>query len=72
VRSISVRPKSNVPAFEVELFDGTGALTVIWLGRRRIAGVDPGRRMVVRGRLAQGGEHRVMYNPRYELKPAAA
>lgn len=69
VRSLTVRPKTEVPALEIELYDGTGRLKVIWLGRRRIAGIDPGRRLTVTGRLTSLTSIPTIYNPRYELKP---
>ncbi|WP_370290794.1 OB-fold nucleic acid binding domain-containing protein [Nocardioides sp.] len=71
LRTVTLRPRGGVPALEAELYDGTGTVTVIWLGRRQIAGIDPGRSLEVRGRLgnpdpAHDGV-RVLYNPRYEL-----
>lgn len=68
VRSVMVRPINEAPALEVELFDGTGTLYCIWLGRRSIAGIRPGRRMVVHGRLTCSADHPIVFNPRYELK----
>ena len=62
---------SPAPALEVELYDGSGSISVVWLGRRRIPGIDPGRRMVVHGRLTCATENPTIYNPRYELKPMA-
>ena len=52
---------------EAELFDGTGTVTLIWLGRTKIPGIRPGTRMAVSGFAALRGRQRVMYNPRYEL-----
>ncbi|MHB1067001.1 MAG: OB-fold nucleic acid binding domain-containing protein [Candidatus Nanopelagicales bacterium] len=69
VRSMTLRPRSNVPALEIELYDGSGSVTVVWLGRRRIPGIDPGRSMVVTGRLTCNTESPTIFNPRYELKP---
>jgi RecG-like helicase len=69
VRSMTIRPRSTVPALEIDLYDGSGSLTVVWLGRRRIPGIDPGRSMTVRGRLTCNTDQPTIYNPRYELKP---
>jgi len=68
LRTVTLRPRGGVPALEAELYDGTGVITLIWLGRRRIAGVEPGRRVRVRGRIGTQDKSRVMYNPRYELR----
>lgn len=72
IRSISIQPQQSLPALQAQLFDGTGAVTVIWLGRRRIIGVEPGRRMVVCGRLTMGSFGPTIFNPQYELKPGVA
>lgn len=68
LRTVTLRPRGGVPALEAELYDGSGVLTVIWLGRRRIAGIEPGRQIRVRGRLGVRGTQRTMFNPRYELR----
>ncbi len=69
LRTVTLRPRGGVPALEAELDDGTGVIIVVWLGRRRIAGIGPGRSLIVQGRIGAHEEHRVMYNPRYELLP---
>lgn len=69
LRTVTLRPRGGVPALEAELFDGSGVLTLVWLGRRRIAGVNPGRPMQVTGRIGRHDGVRTMYNPRYELIP---
>ena len=68
IRALTLRPVGGVPALEAELYDGSGTLTLIWLGRRRIVGVDPGRNISVHGRVTQQNGHRVMFNPAYELR----
>jgi hypothetical protein len=67
--TVNLRPRGGVPALEAELFDGSGVITVVWLGRRRIAGVSPGRAVEVQGRIGAHDGVRIMYNPRYELIP---
>lgn len=69
LRTVTLRPRGGVPALEAELYDGSGVLTVIWLGRRQIAGIAPGRSMRVMGRIGAADGVRTMYNPRYELLP---
>jgi hypothetical protein len=67
LRTVTLRPRAGVPALEAEVFDGSGTLSVIWLGRRAIAGVEPGRRIVVEGLVGRHDGRPVMYNPHYEL-----
>jgi hypothetical protein len=68
LRTVTLRPRGGVPALEAELYDGSGVITVVWLGRRRIAGISPGRQLKVTGRLGKHDAQRVMFNPRYELR----
>jgi RecG-like helicase len=69
VRSVSIQPSIKTPALEVELYDGSGVVTVIWLGRRTIPGIVAGRTMKVCGRLTCNTERPVIFNPKYELRP---
>ncbi|GAA1982632.1 OB-fold nucleic acid binding domain-containing protein [Kitasatospora viridis] len=69
LRTVTLRPRAGVPALEAELFDGTEALDVVWLGRRSIAGIEPGRRLTASGRISSARGRRVLFNPRYELRP---
>jgi hypothetical protein len=68
LRTVTLRPRGGVPALEAELYDGSGVITVIWLGRRRITGIEPGRQMKVEGRVGVQDDQRMMFNPRYELR----
>ncbi|MFL6071217.1 MAG: OB-fold nucleic acid binding domain-containing protein [Actinomycetes bacterium] len=72
VRSLVLRCRAQVPALEVDLYDGSDSLTVVFLGRRAIRGITPGRGLIVTGRVTRRGNDYVMYNPTYELLPAAA
>jgi hypothetical protein len=69
LRTVTLRPRAGVPALEAELNDGSGVITVVWLGRRRIAGIEPGRAIEVEGRIGAYAGVRLMYNPRYQLIP---
>ncbi len=67
LRSVTLRPRAGVPALEAALYDGSGTLTLIWLGRRQIAGVEPGRRIRVHGMVTESEGESAVFNPRYEL-----
>ena len=69
LRSVTLRPREGVPALEAELYDGSGTLDLVWLGRREIAGIVPGRRMQVEGLVCRVDGRRVLFNPRYQLRP---
>jgi len=68
LKTVTLRPRGGVPALEAELYDGSGSISVVWLGRRRIGGITPGRAIRVEGRIGVQDNQRVMYNPRYELR----
>lgn len=70
LKTVTLRPRGGVPALEAELYDGSGSISVIWLGRRRIGGVEPGRVVRVEGRIGVHDGQRIMFNPRYALRPA--
>jgi hypothetical protein len=67
LRAVIYNPRETVPTLEAELFDGSGAIELVWLGRRRIVGIEPGRRLKVTGRVGVHDGHLAIYNPRYEL-----
>ncbi len=71
LRSVTLRPRSGVAALEAELYDGTGVAVLVWLGRRRIRGIEPGRTLAAFGRLTMRGDDAILFNPRYELLPQA-
>lgn len=66
----AAEPGGDTPVgLEAELSDGTGSVTLVWMGRRAIPGIEVGRSMVVHGTLAVHRGRRVIFNPRYELLP---
>jgi len=67
VRAITIRPRAGVPALEAELYDGSGTVTLVWLGRRTLSGIAAGRQLRATGRLTTAEGRRLIYNPRYEL-----
>lgn len=69
LRSVTLRPRQGVAALEAELYDGTGTVDLVWLGRREISGIDPGRRGSFEGLVCNVASRATIYNPRYELLP---
>ena len=69
VRSVTLRPRVNVPALVVEIYDGSKALNLIWLGRRRIAGIAPGTYLSAQGRVTYRHGTPTIFNPAYEIRP---
>lgn len=67
IRSLIVRPSIGVKSLEAEIEDGTGFVVVIWLGRRSIAGVEPGSDIEVRGLMSRDSRGWRTFNPSYRL-----
>jgi hypothetical protein len=69
VLSVTLRPRVNVPALVVELYDGSKTLNLVWLGRRRIGGIVPGTYLTAHGRVTYKHGIPTIFNPAYEIKP---
>jgi hypothetical protein len=61
----------GMPALEAELRADGDRIDLIWLGRGDIHGIEPGSTLAAEGRLAVRRGRTTMFNPRYELSPAA-
>jgi RecG-like helicase len=72
IASVCLNPAQSTPSLEIEVADDSGHVTVVWLGRRAIPGIEAGRRIIVRGRLTRATTHPVIYNPTYQLRPREA
>ncbi len=73
VRYTSLRPRTDsVPAFVVGLDDGTRTMQLVWLGRRSIAGIEPGVYLSAKGRVLHRRGMPTIFNPDYEIKPTSS
>ena len=70
VRSVRVQPRAGVPTLECTLVDATGGIGVVFLGRRRVAGIHPGTRLAVEGMAGSYHDRLAILNPVYEILPA--
>ncbi|GAA5080400.1 hypothetical protein HNP84_005105 [Thermocatellispora tengchongensis] len=71
LRTVTLRPRGGAPALEAELYDGSDVIDLVWLGRRKIAGIEPGRLVRAEGLVSLQDGRKVMFNPRYELRPSS-
>lgn len=72
LRTVTLRPRGGVPSLEAELYDGSDVINLVWLGRRKIPGIEPGRILRAYGLVSIQDGRRVMFNPRYELRGAGS
>jgi len=67
VNRITVFPTAGSESLEALVSDGTGEVTVVFMGRRSIPGLSLGTRMVVEGVLGEQRGHRRLVNPTFEF-----
>jgi hypothetical protein len=69
LHSVETNAKGCVGGVRAELFDGTDTVLLVWLGQRRIPGIESGRTLRVHGRIGtlENGS-KAIYNPHYEIQ----
>ncbi len=67
VRSIRVPTGASVANLECTLVDSTGAILLVFQGRRRIAGIQEGVQLIAQGTVAAWEGSLAILNPEYEL-----
>jgi hypothetical protein len=72
VRAVTLRPRVNVPALVIDLYDGSRTINLIWLGRRTIGGIQPGTYLRAHGRVTYTRGIPTIFNPSYEIVPLRA
>lgn len=68
VRSVTTPPETGVPSLVADVFDGGRIVRLVFVGRRRIRGITPGRYLVAWGRVCHRGGTPTIHNPGYELR----
>ncbi|HZQ58013.1 MAG TPA: amino acid permease [Acidimicrobiales bacterium] len=67
IRSVRVQPWSGVATLECTVADSTGSIVLVFLGRKHVAGIAPGAKVVAEGMV---GDHRgrlAILNPDYRI-----
>ena len=67
VTSIKTAPRGAAPALQVEIWDETGGVSLQFLGRREIEGLEVGSQMRAEGMVGEDEGSMVILNPSYEL-----
>lgn len=67
VQSVTVVPRASSPTLEVTIADGSGKAVAVFLGRRRIGGLRPGRGVLLEGILQRSRNRLLILNPVYLL-----
>ena len=69
VKRMTIKPRSGIPSTEIVINDGTGDATVIFSGRRHVAGIEHGHCIIVEGVAYADANRLVFLNPKYSLLP---
>jgi RecG-like helicase len=67
VKAVRVQPLAGVPTLECTVYDDTGGLAVVFLGRREIPGIRPGTTLTAEGMVADHQGRLAILNPAYQL-----
>ena len=67
VTSVRMVPRAGAPTLEVTVTDGRASVVGVFFGRRKLAGLTPGRRLMLEGVVAPSGKRAYIYNPVYEF-----
>ena len=67
VTSIKTAPRGSAPVLVVEIWDETGGVSLQFLGRREIAGLEVGSQLRAEGMVGEEEGSMVILNPSYEL-----
>ena len=67
VTSIKTAPRGSAPIVEVEVWDETGGVTLQFLGRREIVGLDVGSQVLAEGMVGETNGSLTILNPSYEI-----
>jgi amino acid transporter len=67
IRSLRVQTAKGTTNLECEITDDTGNLLLVFQGRPRIPGIEPGARLIVEGMVGSWSRRLAILNPDYEL-----
>jgi hypothetical protein len=67
IRSVRVQPLAGIPTLECTVYDETGGLAVVFLGRREIPGIGPGTTLTAEGMVSDHQGRLAILNPDYQL-----
>ncbi len=67
IRSMRVQPWADVASLECVVVDDSGGILLVFLGRRRVAGIELGREIVAEGMVGQSRGYLAVLSPDIEL-----
>jgi hypothetical protein len=67
IQGLQVVPRAGSPSLEVTISDGSGRAVAVFTGRRRLGGVDCGRRVLIEGVGRTERGRMIVLNPSYTI-----
>jgi amino acid transporter len=67
IQSVRVQPRAGVATLQATVADNTGTITLVFLGRRHIPGIEPGAYLAATGVVGERGGRLELLNPEYQL-----
>ena len=69
IRAVESSSIGTSPTYRAELYDESGGVTLLFYGRRKVEGLEPGALVRVEGRVGERNGYLAMANPTYQLVP---
>ena len=69
IRAVESSSIGASPTYRAELADESGGVTLLFYGRRKVEGMEPGVQVRVEGRVGERHGYLAMANPTYQLLP---
>lgn len=67
VTRVRIQPWGSAPSLTCTLMDRTGGLTLVFVGRRQVAGIQAGAKLWAEGTVGEYNGHLAIMNPIFEL-----
>lgn len=67
LQALTYQPASRSASLRGSLYDGTGTISLVWVGRRDVPGIKVGIHLVVNGMVAVTEEGLTIMNPDYQI-----
>lgn len=67
LQALTFHPATQGPRLSGVLFDGSGSIELVWMGRKEIPGIEAGKYLIVEGTVLSNQGRLRMMNPSYRI-----
>lgn len=68
LQALTFHPATQGPRLSALLYDGSGSIELVWMGRKEIPGIEPGKHLIVEGTVLSSAGRLRMMNPAYRIR----